>query len=127
MQFYFFISAFGWLVSDIFQEVTMQQLNLLGFSQPTLTDYGPVTVASSATNGDSACQIATNSDASAAWPVVIRWPAGSQVGCIHGQFTRLDSGEIEATYQDAFELRNCLRFLAWSKGLDFEQLFRSKR
>lgn len=101
----------------------MKQLDLLGFSQTVLTDYGPVTLASTATNSDSAGQIAKNSDASAAWPVVIRWPFGSQVGVIHGQFTRLASGEIEATYNDAFELRNCLRFLAWSKGLDFEQIY----
>lgn len=115
----------------------MKQLDLLGFSQTILTDYGPVTVASTAknsdtsgpiaTNDDVAGQIAKNSDAPAAWPVTIRWPADSKIGVIHGQWQRLPTGEIEATYQDAFELRNCLRFLAWSKGLDFEKIYSNHR
>ncbi len=106
----------------------MKQLNLVGFSQQIITDYGPVTVANTAINGDSAGPIATNNEAGPRrWPVTIRWASGSQVGCIHGQFTRLESGEIEACYQDAFELRNCLRFLAWSKGLDFEKIYLNYR
>lgn len=101
------------------------QLGLLNFSQQTvLTDYGPVTVepATIAKSSDSSGTIAKNDDSGRLYPVTIRWAAGSQVGVIHGQWKRLESGEIEATYNDLTELRESLYFTALMRGVDFEQI-----
>lgn len=101
------------------------QLGLLDFSQQTvLTDYGQVTVAPSAIakSSDNAGALAKNSDSGRLYPVTIRWAAGSHVGVIHGQWKRLESGEIEAVYNTPFELRESLQFSAWQRGEDLDEL-----
>lgn len=97
------------------------QLGLLNFSQQIITDYGPVTVASTTKSGDDSGHTLKNDDAPA-WPLTILWPADSKVGVIHGQYKRLADGTIEAVYNDVFELRNCLRFGCLAKGLDLDEI-----
>ena len=45
------------------------------------------------------------------WPLTMIWPPGTSAGLIHGQWRRLPSGEIEATYKDRDELSIALRFV----------------
>lgn len=87
-----------------------QQLSLMQFSQQNtvLTDYGRVSVASTANNGDKGLK----------FPVRVIWKPGSKAGVIAGQWERRADGSIIAVYNSRLEFIQCLNFGLMAMGSD---------
>jgi hypothetical protein len=49
------------------------------------------------------------------WPVKIIWPAEAKIAVVGGQWRRLKSGQIEATYHTLQELELGITVSAWLK------------
>lgn len=111
---FYFILGFRGLSYDTF--IMTQQLSLMQFSQQNtiLTDYGRVSVASTADSGDA--------PASLKFPVSVIWKPGSKAGVIAGQWERRADGSIIAVYNSRLEFIQCLNFGLMAMGSSLEEL-----